>query len=37
MSSQFKVKDIRLKERVMYPLELVVAPESEGKHVAGVL
>ncbi|KAJ9051207.1 lumenal Hsp70 protein [Entomophthora muscae] len=35
MSSQFKVKDIRLKERTMYPVELVVAPESEDLEKSG--
>lgn len=35
LSSQFKVKDIRLKERTMYPIELIAAPESEDLETSG--
>ncbi|KAI0232221.1 lumenal Hsp70 protein [Massospora cicadina] len=35
LSSHFKVRDIRLRERTMYPVELIVAPESEELEASG--
>lgn len=35
LSSHFKVRDIRLRERAMYPVELVVAAESEELEASG--
>lgn len=35
LSSQFKVKDVRLKERTLYGIDLLVSPESEDLETQG--